>query len=73
MSTQTLTCIQASISDECELKVVTSAETYEVKCRMEMKGDGARCTIVPEDSYLKGDNQFWLDCLIDSKDFVRAR
>jgi len=31
MSTQMLTSIQASITDECTLKVVTSGETYEVE------------------------------------------
>jgi len=36
MSTQRLTCIQASISDECAVKVVTSGETYEVEVK---KGD----------------------------------
>jgi len=33
MSTQMLTCIQVSISDECALKVVTNGETYEVEVK----------------------------------------
>jgi len=44
MSTQMLTCIQASITDECALKVVTSGETYEVEVKngdeKEMVQDG---------------------------------
>jgi len=36
MSTQMLTCIQASISNECALKVVTSGETYGLEVK---KGD----------------------------------
>ena len=33
MSAQMLTCIQASITDECALKVVTSGESYEVEVK----------------------------------------
>jgi len=42
--TQMLNCIQASITDECTLKVVTSGETYEVEVKngdeKEMVQDG---------------------------------
>jgi len=44
MSMQMLNCIQASITDECALKVVTSGETYEVEVKngdeREMVQDG---------------------------------
>jgi len=44
MSTQMLNCIQASITDECALKVVTSGENYEVEAKngdeREMVQDG---------------------------------
>jgi len=33
MSTQILTCIQDSITDECALKVVTSGDSYEVEVK----------------------------------------
>ena len=33
MSAQMLNCIQASITDECALKVVTSGETYQVEVK----------------------------------------
>ena len=33
MSTQMLTCIQASITDKCALKVVTSGESYAIEVK----------------------------------------
>jgi len=37
MSTQMLTCIQASIFNECGMKFVTSGETYEVEVKNRSK------------------------------------
>jgi len=35
MSTQMLTCVQTSITDECALKVVTSGESYAIEVKAE--------------------------------------
>jgi len=49
MSTQMLTCIQASITDECALKVVTSGETYAI----EVKDGAHKETVLDGVTYLR--------------------
>jgi len=49
MSTQMLTCIQASISDDCAVKVVTRGDTYEV----EVKNRDQRETVQDLPLYLR--------------------
>jgi len=49
MSAQMLTCIQASISDECALKVVTSGESYEI----EVKDGHEKATVLDGPLYLR--------------------
>ena len=49
MSAQMLACIQASISDECALKVVTSGESYEI----EVKDGDEKATVLDGPLYLR--------------------